>query len=192
MSGSGRDRVETTPAIYSDLLWARLATVSRPRTRNGKQETSQQFQPTYFVFDQPRRTSWAAIHGILPHCPGRTTPLRQCHGSGMSPIPETFKGVWDRLDARSSDIIALGLAENVADDPLARTAPASAHFTYIRSLPTSPHTANVNCHRTPVYCGYHLRRPASMVLGNRVTGCKSAFIPISQYELSRPRHGGCG
>jgi len=98
----------------------------------------------------------------------------------------------DRHDAGASDIVALGLAENVADDPLAVEAiRASAHFKYdpqatyiILTPPTTIATGQ------PVYCGYHTQTNSVDGLGNPY-GCN---IPSSvpQYELAGLGTGGCG
>ena len=79
-------------------------------------------------------------------------------GAGFVTDPkQQLKGVWTDPSAVPSDIVTLGLAENLVDDPLAsEAARAVQHFgynpdaTYI--ILTPPSTIATG---QPVYCGYH-------------------------------------
>jgi len=76
------------------------------------------------------------------------------------------------------DIVTLGLAENLVDDPLAQEAiRASAHFqydpdaTYIIMTPPRPIATG-----QPVYCGYHTQTTSINGLGNPYR-IEYSFIP---------------
>jgi serine protease len=89
-----------------------------------------------------------------------------------------LKGVWTDPTAVPSDIVTLGLAENLIDDPLAAEAQrAAAHFgydaqaTYI--ILTPPRTIATG---EPVYCGYHTQTSSVDGVGNPFR-LQYAFIP---------------
>ena len=76
--------------------------------------------------------------------------------------------MWTDPTPVPADIVALGLAENVVDDPIAPEAMrASAHFGYDPSATyivlTPPSTIATG---QPVYCGYHSQTSSIDGLGN--------------------------
>src|SRR5579859_6585497 len=113
--------------------------------------------------------------------------------NGIQYTSQQLKGVWTDPAAVPSDIIALGLAENVADDPLSAEAiRASAHFGYnpqatyiILTPPTSIATGQ------PVYCGYHTQTSSVDGLGNPYR-LQYAFIPFLNMNWPGLGTGGCG
>src|ERR1700730_15938980 len=158
-AGPGAIGVETTPGIYLIFWgpdWANGFTITDV---NGKQYTSQELQTYVTSFlTNLGGTSWAAIQTeYCNNVPAGTTSCANANGSGYVTNPrKQLKGVWTDTMPVPSDIIALGLAENVADEPLAMEAiRSSAHFKYdpqatyiILTPPTSIATGQ------PVYCGY--------------------------------------
>ncbi len=91
------------------------------------------------------------------------------------------------------DIVALGLAENLVDDPIAAEAQrAAAHFgydpqaTYI--ILTPPETIATG---QPVYCGYHTQTTSVDGLGNPFR-IQYAFIPWLNTNWPGVGTGGCG
>ena len=133
-AGPGAIGVETTPAIYLIFWGPDWANGFTTADAQGRQYTSQQLQDyvTSFLANLGG-TSWAAIQ--MEYCknvPVGTTSCASANGSGFVTNPrKQLKGVWNDPASVPSDIVALGLAENVADDPLAMEAVrASAHFGY--------------------------------------------------------------
>ena len=91
------------------------------------------------------------------------------------------------------DIVTLGLAENLVDDPIAQEAiRASAHFgydpeaTYIILTPPRPVATG-----QPVYCGYHTQTSSINGLGNPYR-IQYAFIPWLNTNWPGVGTGGCG
>ncbi len=92
-----------------------------------------------------------------------------------------------------SDIVASGLAQNLADDPIAQEAiRASAHFNYdpqatyiVLTPPTTIATGQ------PVYCGYHTQTSSVDGLGNPYR-LQYAFIPFLNASWPGLGTGGCG
>jgi hypothetical protein len=90
-----------------------------------------------------------------------------------------LKGAWTDSAPVPSNILALGLAENLADDPIAQVAlRASTHFNYdaqatyiILTPPTTIATGQ------PVYCGYHTQTSSVDGLGNPYR-LQYSFIPF--------------
>ena len=100
-------------------------------------------------------------------------------GAGFVTNPKKqLKGVWTDPTPVPDDIVTLGLAENLVDDPIAAEAMrASAHFgydpqaTYIILTPPRPVATG-----QPVYCGYHTQTASIDGLGNPYR-IQYAFIP---------------
>lgn len=112
-------------------------------------------------------------NGVLP---GATSCIG---GTGFVTNPTSqLGGVWVDPTPVPSDIITLGLAENLVNDPLAQEAiKASGHFGYdpngvyiIITPPTPVGTGQ------PVYCGYHSQTTSVDGLGNPYR-LQYAFIP---------------
>jgi hypothetical protein len=112
-------------------------------------------------------------NGVLP---GSTNCIG---GTGFVTNPKKqFGGFWVDPTPVPADIITLGLAQNLVDDPLAQEANrASGHFGYdpngvyvILTPPTEIGTGQ------PVYCGYHTQTTSVDGLGNPAR-LQYSFIP---------------
>jgi hypothetical protein len=195
-AGAGAIGVETKPGVYLIFWgpdWANGFTTTDVK---GVQFTSQQLQNyvTSF-FTNLGGTPWAAIQTeYCNNVPAGTTSCASVSGGGYVTDPrKQLKGVWTDATPVPSDIIALGLAENVADDPLATEAiRASAHFNYdpqatyiIFTPPSSIATGQ------PVYCGYHSQTNSVDGLGNPYR-LQYAFIPFLNMNWPGLGTGGCG
>ena len=102
---------------------------------------------------------WAGVQTqYCRNVPPGTTSCAGVPGADYITNPtHQLKGVWTDPTPVPADIVTLGLAENLVDDPIATEAMrASAHFgynpnaTYI--ILTPPGTIGTG---QPVYCGYH-------------------------------------
>jgi serine protease len=104
-----------------------------------------------------------------------------------------LKGVWTDTTPVPSEIVTLGLAQNLVDDPIAMEAQrASAHFkfdpnaTYI--ILTPPRTIGTG---QPVYCGYHTQTTSIDGIGNPYR-VEYSFIPFQNMSWPGIGSGGCG
>jgi hypothetical protein len=104
-----------------------------------------------------------------------------------------LKGVWTDPTPVPDDIVTLGLAENLVDDPLAMEAQrAAAHFqfdpqaTYIILTPPRPIATG-----QPVYCGYHTQTTSINGLGNPFR-IQYSFIPFQNKDWPLLGTDGCG
>jgi hypothetical protein len=101
-------------------------------------------------------------------------------GSGFVTNPKNqFGGAWVDPSPVPDNIVTLGLAENLVDDPLAQEAvKATGHFGYdpngVYVILTPPGTSGVG--EQAVYCGYHSQTTALDGLGNQER-VQYAFIP---------------
>jgi len=98
-----------------------------------------------------------------------------------------------RVAFPASDIIALGLSENLIDDPIAVEAQrAAAHFNYDPQatyiVMTPPSTIATG---QPVYCGYHTQTTSLDGLGNPFR-LQYSFIPFLNMDWPGLGTGGCG
>ena len=177
--GDGAIGVETTPAVY--LIWwgPEWAAGFQTADTDGKLYSSRTLQ-SYLdsFFANVGGSPWAGVqtqycNGVLP---GSTSCV--C-GTGFIGNPRhQLKGIWVDPTPVPSDIVTLGLAENLADDPLAEEAQrAAAHFgydssaTYIILTPPEPIATG-----QPVYCGYHSQTTSLDGYGNPFR-LQYAFIP---------------
>jgi len=193
-AGDGAIGVETKPAVYLVYWGQPWATGFTTADTNGKLYSSKTLQNYVNAFFRGVGGShWAGVQ--TQYCknvlPGATTCVG---GSGFITNPTgQLKGVWTDPTPVPSDIVGLGLAENLVDDPIAQEAVrATAHFgynpdaTYI--ILTPPSTIATG---EPVYCGYHTQTTAVDGLGNpeRV---QYAFIPWLNQNWPGVGTGGCG
>jgi serine protease len=193
-AGAGAIGVETSPAVY--LVWwgPQWATGFQTADSDGKLYSSKTLQ-TYLstFFSKVGGSPWANIqtqycNGVLP---GATNCLG---GAGFVTNPKKqLKGVWTDPSPVPAAIDAIGLAENLVDDPIASEAVrASAHFgydaqaTYI--ILTPPSTVATG---QPVYCGYHTQTSSIDGLGNPYR-LQYAFIPWLNEDWPGLGTGGCG
>jgi hypothetical protein len=195
-AGSGAIGVETVPATYLIFWgpdWANGFTTS---DAHGVVYTSQQLQTYVTSFlSNLGGTSWAAIQTeYCNNVPVGTTSCAAVGGGNYVTNPrKQLKGVWTDPTPVPADIVALGLEENLVDDPLATEAVrASAHFNYdpqatyiILTPPTTIATGQ------PVYCGYHTQTNSVNGLGNPYR-LQYAFIPFLNANWPGLGQGGCG
>ncbi|HKC17048.1 MAG TPA: hypothetical protein VKC11_10110, partial [Steroidobacteraceae bacterium] len=132
--GSGAIGVETVPATYLIFWGPDWANGFTTPDANGSTYTSQQLQSYVTSFlGNLGGTSWAAIQDeYCNNVPAGTTSCAVTGGGSYVTNPrKQLKGVWTDPTPVPSNIVTLGLAENLADDPLAAEAiRASAHFGY--------------------------------------------------------------
>lgn len=193
-AGDGAIGVETTPAVY--LVWwgPEWAAGFQTADTDGTLYSSKTLQ-SYLAsfFSSVGGSPWAGVQ--TQYCkdvlPGSATCVG---GAGFVTNPKhQLKGVWTDPTPVPSDILAIGLAENLVDDPIAQEAVrASAHFgydptaTYI--ILTPPSTIATG---QPVYCGYHTQTSSVDGLGNPYR-LQYAFIPWLNENWPGVGTSGCG
>jgi hypothetical protein len=193
-AGSGAIGVEQKPAVY--LVWwgPQWAQGFTTEDTDGKLYSSKTLQ-TYLqsFFQNVGGSGWANVQ--TQYCNGALPGSTSCvGGTGYVTNPlHQLKGVWTDPSPVPDDIVTLGLAENLVDDPIAQEAMrASAHFgydaqaTYI--ILTPPTTIAIG---QPVYCGYHTQTTSIDGLGNPYR-LQYAFIPWLNTNWPGLGTGGCG
>lgn len=195
-AGAGAIGVETVPATYL-IFWGPDWTNGFTTTdANGSAYTSELLQTYVTSFlTNLAGTSWAAIQDeYCNDVPAGTTNCAVVGGGNYVTDPrKQLKGVWTDPTPVPSDIVTLGLEENLADDPIAAEAiRASAHFGYnpqatyiILTPPTAIGTGQ------PVYCGYHTQTTSVDGYGNPYR-VQYAFIPFLNMNWPGLGAGGCG
>ena len=177
--GSGAIGVEQSPAVY--LVWwgPQWQTGFETADTDGtlySSKTLQNYLQSFFA--NVGGSAWAGVQ--TQYCNGTTVGATSCvGGTGLITNPKhQLKGVWVDPSPVPSDIVTLGLAQNLVDDPIAQEAmKASAHFgydsqaTYI--ILTPPGTIGTG---QPYYCGYHTQTTALDGLGNPYR-LQYSFIP---------------
>ena len=193
-AGSGAIGVEQTPAVYLVFWGQQWADGFHTADTNGKLYASKTVQNYVKSFFQNVGGSpWANIQ--TQYCnvllPGSSSCVG---GAGFITNPtHQLKGTWTDATPVPDDIIALGLAENLVDDPIAAEAQrAAAHFGYkpqatyiILTPPTTIATGQ------PVYCGYHTQTTSIDGLGNP-DRLQYAFIPWLNENWPGVGTSGCG
>jgi hypothetical protein len=194
--GDGAIGVQVKPAVYL-VYWG-------PEWANGfatpdsdgtlfSSKTLQSYLSSFFgdVGGSP----WAGVQ--TQYCRNVLAGTTSCAGlPGAEFIKNPthqLKGVWTDPTPVPSDIVTLGLAQNLVDDPIAAEAMrASAHFkydpyaTYI--ILTPPSTIGTG---QPVYCGYHTQTTSLDGYGNPYR-IEYAFIPFLNMDWPGVGTGGCG
>ncbi len=194
-AGSGAIGVETKPAVYLIYWGPQWATGFSTADTDGKLYSSKTLQTYLDSFFARRRRQPAGRTSrrstARTCCPAR----RRCvGGSGFVTNPKgQLKGVWTDPTPVPDDIVGLGLAENLVDDPIAQEAMrASAHFKYDASATyivlTPPTTIATG---QPVYCGYHSQTTSVDGIGNPYR-IQYAFIPWLNENWPGVGTGGCG
>jgi serine protease len=193
-AGDGAIGVEENPAVY--LVWwgPDWASGFTTADTDGKLFSSRTLQNYLQSFLEGIGGSpWANVQ--TQYCshalPGSTTCVG---GSGFVTNPKhQLKGVWVDPTPVPNEIVTLGLAENLVDDPIAAEAQrAAAHFgfdaqaTYIILTPPEPIATG-----QPVYCGYHSQTTSLDGLGNPFR-LQYAFIPWQNTNWPGVGTGGCG
>lgn len=193
-AGAGAIGVEQQPAVY--LIWWGTEWKNGFQTADSdgtlySSKTLQNYLASFF--SNVGGSPWANIQ--TQYCNtvliGSTTCVG---GTGYVTNPKSqLKGVWVDPTPVPDDIVTLGLAENLFDDPLAQEAiRASAHFgydpkaTYIILTPPRPVATG-----QPVYCGYHTQTSSIDGLGNPYR-IQYAFIPWLNTNWPGVGTGGCG
>jgi hypothetical protein len=195
-AGAGAIGVETAPATYLIFWGPDWANGFTTTDVNGSSYTSQQLQSYVTSFlTNLAGTSWAAIQD--EYCngvPAGTTNCAAVSGGNFVTDPRRqLKGVWTDPTPVPSDIVTLGLEENLVDDPIAAEAiRAAAHFGYnpqatyiVLTPPTTIGTGQ------PVYCGYHTQTSSVDGYGNPYR-VQYAFIPFLNMNWPGLGAGGCG
>jgi serine protease len=195
-AGSGAIGVESPPAVYVVYWGPDWVNGFTTTDAGGKVYTSQQLQ-TYVndFFGNVGGTAWAGVQ--TQYCRNIPAGATSCQGlAGAQYVTNPtgqLKGVWTDPSPVPSDIITLGLAENLVNDPIAsEAASAVAHFgwdsqaTYlILTPPTTIATGQ------PVYCGYHTQTTSVNGLGNPER-FQYSFIPFLNLSWPALGAGGCG
>jgi hypothetical protein len=195
-AGAGAIGVETVPATYLIFWGPDWANGFTTTDAHGAAYTSELLQTYVTSFlTNLAGTSWAAIQDeYCNHVPVGTTSCATVGGGNYVTDPrKQLKGVWTDPTPVPSDIVTLGLEENLADDPIAVEAiRASAHFgynpqaTYIILTPPSAIGTG-----QPVYCGYHTQTSSVDGYGNTYR-VQYAFIPFLNMNWPGLGAGGCG
>jgi len=195
-AGAGAIGVETKPATYLIFWGPDWANGFTTTDANGRVFNSQQLQSYMTSFlSNLGGSSWAAIQNeYCRNVDAGTTNCADVSGADFITNPRNqLKGVWTDSTPVPADIVTLGLAENLVDDPLAAEAMrASAHFKYdpqatyiILTPPTTIGTGQ------PVYCGYHTQTSSVNGLGNPYR-IQYSFIPFLNASWPLIGQGGCG
>jgi len=177
--GPGTIGVQTKPAVYLVYWGTEWAQGFTTADSDGTLYSSRTLQN--YVNSFVGNVGGSPYAGIqTQYCNGVLPGSTSCvGGTGFVTNPKhQLKGVWTDPTPVPSDIVALGLAENLVDDPIAMEAQrASGHFGYdpnatyvIITPPTEIATGQ------PVYCGYHTQTTSIDGLGNPFR-LEYAFIP---------------
>jgi serine protease len=195
-AGAGAIGVENKPATYLIFWGPDWANGFTTTDAHGQVFTSQALQ-NYVIsfFTNVGGTPWGEISNeYCDQVPPGTTNCASVSGANFVTSPrKQLKGVWTDPTPVPSDIIASGLAQNLADDPIATEAMrASAHFKYDPQATylifTPPSTIATG---QPVYCGYHTQTNSVDGVGNPYR-LQYAFIPFLNMNWPGLGTGGCG
>jgi len=193
-AGPGAIGVQEKPAVYLVYWGPDWAKGFQTADTDGKLFSSKTLQ-TYLnsFFANVGGSAWAGVQ--TQYCKNTLAGSMSCvGGSGFVTNPKhQLKGTWTDPTPVPGDIVTLGLAENLVDDPIAAEAMrASAHFgfdpdaTYIVLTPPGPVATG-----QPVYCGYHTQTTSLDGLGNPYR-IEYAFIPWLNTNWPGLGTGGCG
>jgi hypothetical protein len=163
--------------VYWGPDWAQGFTTA---DTDGNLYTSKQL--VNYVNTMAQNFGGSAYAGIqTQYCNGVRAGSTSCvGGTGYVTNPKKqFGGSWIDPSPVPDDIVTLGLAQNLVDDPLAQEAvKATGHFGYdpngVYVILTPPQTAGVG--EQAVYCGYHTQTTSIDGLGNQER-VQYAFIP---------------
>jgi hypothetical protein len=195
-AGSGAIGVESPPAVYVIYWGPEWASGFTTADANGQVFSSGTLK-TYVnsFFGNVGGSPWAGVQTqYCRNVPVGTTSCAGIAGAHYVTNPKgQLKGVWTDPTPVPSDIVTLGLAENLVDDPIAFEAQrAGAHFgyrsqaTYI--ILTPPSTIGTG---QPVYCGYHSQTTSVDGYGNPFR-MQYSFIPFLNMSWPGLGSGGCG
>jgi|SRR5579863_1257898 len=192
--GSGAIGVETKPAVYLIFWGPDWASGFQTADTTGKLYSSQTLvNYVKSFFGNVGGSPWAGVQ--TQYCnealPGSTSCVG---GAGFVTNPtHQLKGVWFDSTPVPSDIVTLGLAENLVNDPIATEAQrAAAHFGYNPSATyivlTPPEAIATG---QPAYCGYHSQTTSLDGYGNPFR-IQYAFIPWLNTNWPGVGVTGCG
>jgi len=194
--GDGAIGVETMPAVYLVYWGTEWATGFTTPDDDGTLYSSKTLQNYVNSFmDNVGGSPWAAVQTqYCRNVPAGATSCAGIPGADYITNPKKqLEGIWTDPTPVPDDIITLGLAENLVNDPLAMEAMrASAHFqydpqaTYIILTPPRPIATG-----QPVYCGYHTQTTSINGLGNPYR-IQYAFIPFQNKDWPALGTSGCG
>jgi hypothetical protein len=194
--GAGAIGVQVKPAVYLVYWGTEWSTGFTTPDVDGKLYSSKTLQNYLNTFMANLGGSpWAAVQTqYCRNVPIGTTSCAGIPGAEYITNPKNqLKGVWTDPTPVPDDIVTLGLAENLVDDPIAAEAMrASAHFgydpqaTYIILTPPRPIATG-----QPVYCGYHTQTSSIDGLGNPYR-IQYAFIPWQNANWPGVGTSGCG
>jgi hypothetical protein len=193
--GPGAIGVEQKPAVY--LVWwgpEWKSGFTTPDT-NGTMYSSKTLQ-TYLqsFFQNVGGSPWANVQ--TQYCAYVLAGSTSCAGgAGFVTNPKgQLKGVWTDPSPVPDDIVTLGLAQNLVDDPIANEAvKAVQHFgynsnaTYVILTPPS----SIGTGEGAVYCAYHSQTTSVDGLGNPAR-VQYAFIPWLNENWPGSGTTGCG
>jgi hypothetical protein len=195
-AGSGAIGVEVKPAVYLvywGTEWADGYTIPDDNGTLYSSKTLQNYVNSFMA--NVGGSPWAAVQTqYCRNVPAGTTSCAGSPGAEYITNPKhQLKGVWTDPTPVPDDIVTLGLAENLVDDPIAMEAQrAAAHFqydpqaTYIILTPPRPIATG-----QPVYCGYHTQTTSIDGLGNPFR-IQYAFIPFQNKSWPALGADGCG
>ena len=194
--GDGAIGIEKTPAVYLVYWgpeWAAGFTTPDTDGTLYSSRTLQAYLNSFFT--DVGGSPWAGVQTqYCRNVPAGTTSCAGLPGADFITNPKhQLKGVWTDPTPVPSDIVTLGLAENLVDDPIAAEAMrASAHFQYDPNatyiILTPPGTVGTG---QPVYCGYHSQTTSVDGYGNPYR-IEYAFIPFLNMDWPGLGTGGCG
>ena len=195
-AGPGAIGIEKNPAVYLVFWGPSWATGFTTPDTDGTAFSSATLQSyVQGFFNGVGGTPWAGVQTqYCRNVPIGTTSCAGIAGADYITNPSgQLKGVWTDPSAVPADIVTLGLAENLVNDPIAAEASAAAaHFgynpdaTYI--ILTPPGTIGTG---QPVYCGYHTQTTSINGLGNAHT-LQYSFIPFLNTNWPGIGASGCG
>jgi hypothetical protein len=195
-AGTGAIGIEKTPAVYLvywGTEWANGFTTPDSDGTLYSSKTLQNYLNSFFA--NVGGSTWAGVQTqYCRNVPAGTTSCAGVPGADYITNPtHQLKGVWTDPTPVPSDIVTLGLAENLVDDPLAMEAQrAAAHFKYDANatyiILTPPRTIATG---QPVYCGYHTQTTSLDGLGNPFR-LQYAFIPFLNMDWPGVGTTGCG
>lgn len=191
--GPGAIGVETTPAAYIVYWGPDWVSGFNTTDANGQVFPSSSLQSyTNSFFNNVGGSAWEGV--TTQYCKGIPAGSTSCGGqSGAQFVTNPagqLKGTWTDPSPVPSDIVTLGLAENLVADPIAAEAQkAAAHFGYdaqatyfVLTPPTTIGTGQ------PVYCGYHTQTTTPSGTGQ----IQYSFIPFLDMNWPGLGAGGCG
>jgi len=180
-AGPGAIGVEIKPAVYLIYWgpeWATGFSVTDVNGRTFSSKTLQNYLNSFFA--NVGGSPWAGVQTqYCRNVPAGTTSCAGIPGAQFVTNPKhQLKGTWTDPTPVPDDIVTLGLAQNLVDDPIAMEAMrASAHFNYDPDatyiVMTPPRTIGTG---QPVYCGYHTQTTSIDGLGNPYR-IQYSFIP---------------